>query len=404
MSINASPSRRAPPPERYRRDGFTWLAFGGLLAIGFLQSLLGPALPYIRSIEDISYLMAALHQAAFAVGGGLAGLANAGPASAVSRSFVIRLGLLGMAVAAIGVGYGDVFAVTVSAALFMSLLGTSATVRLWSALADAHRQRRTLAMTEGEVSVSVGGVVAPLVMGAVAATALDWRFAFVVGALLAGAVVVASVVIRVPPEVDRPTAGAAADPRRMGRPTPMLVVVFAVVAFEWSLAFWLASYLDDDVGLSRGLAVGMVSGVFAAALVGRLAASRLAARMATGRLLALSLGVAAAGLPFLLAAEGPAAAGVGLALAGFGSGATFPLTSSLHVGASAGTATVAVGQVMATASLGQIVGPIAVGAIAQASSLRAGLLLLPALAVLAALALARHARAENLDHGVPPTS
>jgi len=33
---------------------------------------------------------------------------------------------------------------------------------------------------------------------------------------------------------------------------PTLVVVFAIVALEFALSFWLASYLNDDVGLAGG--------------------------------------------------------------------------------------------------------------------------------------------------------
>ncbi len=62
------------PGLGYRRDRLTWAAFSGLLAFGFLNAVLGPALPYIRAVEHVSYLVGALHQVAFAVGGGLAGL------------------------------------------------------------------------------------------------------------------------------------------------------------------------------------------------------------------------------------------------------------------------------------------------------------------------------------------
>lgn len=44
------------PPSGYRRDRVTWAAFSGLLAFGFLNAVLGPALPYIRAEESISYV------------------------------------------------------------------------------------------------------------------------------------------------------------------------------------------------------------------------------------------------------------------------------------------------------------------------------------------------------------
>lgn len=75
------------------------------------------------------------------------------------------MGLAGAAVAGRGLGYGDAVVITVLAAFVVSLFGTSALIRVWAALADVHGERRTVAMTEGEVAVSLGGIVTPLLVG-----------------------------------------------------------------------------------------------------------------------------------------------------------------------------------------------------------------------------------------------
>lgn len=377
----------------YRRDGFTWAAFGALAGFGFLNAILGPALPYIRATEHISYLIGAAHQVACAVGGGLAGLFATWAVGRPSRSVVIRVGLVSAAVCGLGVGYGAHVVVTVVAALFVSLLGTSACIRLWAALSDAHPAHRAVALSEGEVSVSLGGILAPLLVGGLAATALSWRFAFVVGAGLIIMAVAIPVLVRIPPWMPSSSAGpACADTvARSVVPVPTLVVVFAVVALEFSLSFWLASYLNDSVALPRQVAVAMVGGLFAANLGGRLVASRLARRLSAAGVLAASIGVGVVGMPILLSATGAVVAGVGIVLVGAGIGATFPLASSMHVAASPRPADTAVGQVFAVAAVGQICGPLAVAGIAQVTGLRVGLLTLPALALLAVVALAcRH--------------
>ena len=380
----------------YRRDGFTWAAFGALTAFGFLDAMLGPALPYLRAVEHISYPVAALHQVAFAVGGGLAGLAASQLRRGPGRPVVIRLGLAGAGLAGLALGYGDAAVITIVAAFFVSLLGTSALVRLWAALADAHGERRTLAMTEGEVSVSLGGIIAPLLVGGLAVTPVTWRFAFIIGAILVAAAVAASAAAHVPRPVGQPSPRPERPPRSSaaaGSPpwlTPTLLMTFAVVALEWSLSFWLASYLHDIVGMARATAATMVGVLYAANLVGRLAASRLARHTTTACLLAGALTTGLVGLPVLLAATNPAVAGAGIALAGAGIGATFPLTSSLHVATAPHATDAAVGQVIAVAAIAQVVGPLAVAAIAQGGGLRLGLLILPALTLLAAAALTRH--------------
>lgn len=193
------------------------------------------------------------------------------------------------------------------------------------------------------------------------------------------------------PEATRTNAGFA---RRW--PQPMLIVVFAIVALEFSLSFWLASYLYDDIGLARNLAVASVSGLYAANLAGRVLVSRLARRASTERLLAVALGTALLGLPVLLSTTGEAGAAVGIVVAGIGIGAMFPLTSALHVKASPRGADSALGEVLAIAAIGQIAGPLAAGWIAEAAGLRAGLLMLPAFALIAAAGLFRHYKSAAL--------
>jgi len=194
----------------------------------------------------------------------------------------------------------------------------------------------------------------------------------------------AEVHLKGPPE---PPATDARSHRRWAQPT--LILVLAIVALEFSLSFWLASYLNDEIAVARNTAVAMVSGLYAANLVGRVLASRLARRVTAARLLAAALLVAGLGLPLLLAATSTALAAVGIAVVGIGTGATFPLASSLHVEATARTADSALGQVLAVAAIGQIAGPLSAGAIAQAAGLRIGLLILPALVLIAAAALHR---------------
>jgi fucose permease len=398
----------------FLRDRFTWAAYGALLAFGFLNAVLGPILPYLRAVEGISYLVGALHQFAYAFGGGAAGLLA--HRELLGRSATIRFGLLGAAAAGLGVGFGDAVAITLPVTLAMGFLNTAALIALWAALSDAHRARRAIAMTEGEVAVSLGGIVVPLLVAVLASTAATWRFALVIGAAVVGAAVLWIGTVRVPegqraePRAPGPDPAdvsgrgrAAADPggsgaadpeaiaaapRRRTRVQPLLAVVFSIVALEFALSFWLASYLNVSVGLERGLAVALVAALYGANLAGRLLASRLARRVEAARLLAAALLTAMAGLPILIAAHAAGPATLGFVITGMGIGALFPLTSSLHVSRSRRTADAALGQVLVVAAFGQTFGPLAVAAVAQATSLRAGFLVLPALVLVAAAALA----------------
>ena len=384
MLPSIAPIRALPP---YRRNPITWVAFVELLSFGVLNAGLGAALPFLRDAEHFSYLGGVLHQVAFSVGGGLAGMLTARARHMPGRPWAIRGGLLGAAVAWLGVGYGDRLAITASAAFLVSLLATAALIRLWAVLADVHGPRRAVAMAEGEVWVSLGGIISPLLIAAMAGTAFGWRSAFVLAALLVAATVLFTLRVPIPPPVARTPPESGTDRSSRRRFPPLLVVVFAIVALEFALTFWLASYLADDVGLNRQLAVTMVSGLYAANLLGRVLASRLAQRFRVEPVLAGALAVVLLGLPILLTAQNAVTAEVGLAIAGVGIAATFPLTSALHVATSRHGADAAMGQVLAIASVGQMCGPLVVAVLAQVSNLRVGLIALVGFTLLAAGAL-----------------
>jgi len=384
MLPSIAPIRALPP---YRRNPITWVAFVELLSFGVLNAGLGAALPFLRDAEHFSYLGGVLHQVAFSVGGGLAGMLTARARHMPGRPWTIRGGLLGAAVAWLGVGYGDRLAITASAAFLVSLLATAALIRLWAVLADVHGPRRAVAMAEGEVWVSLGGIISPLLIAAMAGTAFGWRSAFVLAALLVAATVLFTLRVPIPPPVARTPPESGTDRSSRRRFPPLLVVVFAIVALEFALTFWLASYLADDVGLNRQLAVTMVSGLYAANLLGRVLASRLAQRFRVEPVLAGALAVVLLGLPILLTAQNAVTAELGLAIAGVGIAATLPLTSALHVATSRHGADAAMGQVLAIASVGQMCGPLVVAVLAQVSNLRVGLIALVGFTLLAAGAL-----------------
>jgi fucose permease len=221
-----------------------------------------------------------------------------------------------------------------------------------------------------------------------ASTAATWRFAMVIGAALIGVAVLWIGTVRVPERErveEQPIRGGG--PRQGRRFSPLLAVVFSIVALEFGLSFWLASYLNVSVGLEKGLAVALVAALYGANLAGRLLASRLARRIEADRLLVLALLAAMAGLPILIAAQAAGTATLGFVITGMGIGALFPLTSSLHVGRSHRPADAALGQILVVAAFGQTFGPLAVAAVAQVTTLRAGFLVLPALVLSAAGAL-----------------
>jgi fucose permease len=372
----------------YHRGSATWVAFAALFAFGILNAALGPALPYLRQTEHTSYLVGALHQVAFSIGGMAAGIQASRSNAPRRRTIVVGLGAA--AVSGLLLGYGRVFPLTAAAALLISAFATAALIRVWALLADLHHRHRPVAMTEGEIAVSFAGIVTPALISACAATALGWRFSLVIAFALVIAATAGVAATRVPDSTRQPTTDttetrAAANAVRTSHPhRRTLTTIFAVVGLEFTLSFWAASYLHDDIGVTRDTAAALVSALYAANLVGRVLASRLARRLSATTVLRFALATALAGCPILLAADNSALATIGLAVTGIGIGGTFPLASSLHVAASGRTADQALGQILTIAGPGQIAGPLIAGALAQAADLRIGLLVMPALILVAA--------------------
>jgi MFS family permease len=372
----------AAPP--YHRDAVTWASFGALFGFGILNAVLGPALPFLRPELDLTYLTAALHQVAFAVGVGTAGVVAASGRNQLSRRTTVVAGLAGAGVAGLGIGFGPTIVVTVAACFIVGACATSALIAVWATLSDVHAARRPVAMTEGEIAVSLAGVATPLMVGVLAASALGWRSAFVASGTIALVASAAVLAIGMPAPLP-PSATETPDAPRALPPT--LLTIFAVVALEFVLSFWLASYLDDEVGFSAGRAAGTVALLYAAHLAGRIVTSRLARRIAPRPLIFIALLIVMLGVPGLLSDGVPWLVVVGIVVTGAGTGATFPLASTLHVQASPRGSDSALGQTLTVAALAQVMGPLGAGVIAQLADLRAGLVLVPGFTILAGLSL-----------------
>ncbi|WP_411126629.1 MFS transporter [Streptomyces sp. x-19] len=189
-----------------------------------------------------------------------------------------------------------------------------------------------------------------------------------------------------------PEERAAAGPDRprrtdaSGRPR-RLVLVFGVIALctaygEGALADWGALHLSQDLAAAPGLAAAGYA-VFALAMaVGRLSGTAVVERFGPARALVAGGTTAASGL--LLGALAPTAWGacVGFAVAGLGLANIFPIALA-RAGAAGGPNGVAVASTIGYG--GMLLGPPAIGFLAEAWGLPVALTTLALLAAVAAL-------------------
>jgi fucose permease len=315
----------APRAIQIDRGPATWLLYILLGLFAYIETAVGPSMPFLRDELDLGYTVASLHFAAIAAGAVAIGLVADRIARRVGRRTALWGGMLGMAVGGAMIAVGPHVIVTVAGAFAMGAIGAVALVTNQASLADLHGDGRVVALAESNVVASAGAILAPLVIGAASRTQLGWRTGLLITLPTLAVLALAGARVPMPPAHAPRRSGA--DEHRL----PRLFWLFALLLFvagsvEWCVAYWGADFLETEVGMRRFTAAAAMSLFFAAMVAGRLAGARLARRRLPLRLLLGSLAVAAFGLPILWQAGNAPVALLGLFVAGAGIANFYPLT------------------------------------------------------------------------------
>jgi len=376
---------------RFRRDRLTWLAYLMLAWFAYLQAAPGLVIVHLRDELDLSYSTGGLHVAAFAAGSLVAGMISARLERAVGRRTLFWSSAALMGAGTVGLMVGRVAAATVGSVLLMGLGGGLLLVTIQAALADHHGVRRAVALTEANVAASVAYVVLIGLLSLTAALRVGWRAAL----LVAPVVLVLAWWTNRRLAIDAPPPSTVEHDRLPGVFWIAATMLFCMVAAEWCITAWGASFVADAAGVPTDTAVGLMAGFFGGVVAGRTIGSRLTRRHDPERLLALALAVTAAGFAVLWPSTGPVQALVGLSLLGIGLGNLFPMGLAVTVALAPGRAALASARAVGATSFAVLLAPLTVGTLADATSLQAALGVVPVALVLAAvgLVLVRRARA-----------
>lgn len=381
-------------PPRFSRDRTTLLLYAALGVFGALQVVPGLVTPALRDELGYGYTLASLHLSAFAGLGVLAGLAGPALDRRFGRRAVLVAGLLGLGGGAAALTAGRAPVATLAAAGLAGLLGTLVLITVQAALSDHHGEHRAVAFSESNVLASAGAAAAPLAVGAAAAALGSWRWGVL--ALAAGGLVVSIVAgrVRVPSSLAlvEPASTARSERRLPPAARAGVGLVFAGVVLEWSVSYWGATYLREVAALERAAAVTGMTLFFAAMVAGRVLGGVLVRRTDAARLVAAGLVTTGLGLALHTTSTAPVVALAGLVLLGLGISVLFPLSLSLAVAAAPDRSAVVSGRCVVVGSSAVLLGPLVVGQLADAVGLRPALGLLPVVAVVAAVLLARVVR------------
>jgi fucose permease len=323
---------RGDAPEGFARDSATWMTYGLVGYFAFMETVLGPIMPFLRTELGLGYTTASLHFSAFALGSVLLGLFGDRLVVRFGRRAALWGGAFGMAAGAgLLISVPSAF-VTVPATFAMGLGGALLLVTSQALLSDKHGEWRSVAVTESNVAASACAISAPLLVGASAASGLGWRAALVLPAAVL--VLLAAAFFLRPPDIPQ---RAADDGGRSGgrglspRYWAFWALVTLGVASEWCVAYWGADFLADGTGLSRPAAATSLTAFFAAMLLGRIASSRLARILPPAVLLAATLGLSVVGFPLFWYSPGSVLTLVGLFVTGLGIGGVYPLGVSAAI-------------------------------------------------------------------------
>ncbi|MCT9004579.1 MFS transporter [Streptomyces rhizosphaerihabitans] len=263
-------------------------------------------------------------------------------------------------------------------------------VAMNSAAVDLVAALQRPVMPSFHAAYSLGGMLGAGLGGLVAGQLSPTRHLLgiaVIGLLVTGVAGRALLHQNVPPPPDRPRGDAPSGQPHVGIRTHGLVVVFGLIALcttygEGALADWGALHMEQDLDAHPGIAAAGYSCFALAMTIGRLSGTALLERL--GRTRTLVAGGTTAALGMLVASLAPAVwvALLGFAVTGLGLANIFPVAVE-RAGALAGASGVAVASTLGYG--GMLLGPPAIGFMAEWYSLPTALTSVAALAAVAAL-------------------
>jgi MFS transporter, DHA1 family, inner membrane transport protein len=342
------------------------MSYGLVGYFAFMETVLGPIMPFLRRELDLGYTAASLHFSAFALGAVLLGFFGDRVVGLWGRRAALWGGAAGMAAGAVLlISSPSVFG-TVPAAFIMGICGAQVLVTTQALLSDRHGEWSAVALTESNVTASACAISAPLLVGASTALGLGWRAALALPAL--ALVLLAAGFITRPPDIpthsaddDAPTSDRTLPPRYWA----FWTLVALGVASEWCIAYWGADFLADGTGLSRPAAATSLTAFFVAMLAGRIASSRLARTLPPTILLIVTLCMALVGFPLFWLSPGIPFTLAGLFITGFGIGSVYPLGISAAIATAPDNSDAAAARLAVGGGGAILVAPFVLGALAD---------------------------------------
>jgi fucose permease len=358
-------------------------ACAGVFTYGVLVSFLGATLPELRvrldfGMEESGALFVILYVAQIPM------VFIAGPLiDRFGKKPVLAAGALICAAVLLGVAYAPSYVVLGALLFVLGIGGSFINSGSNTLMPELYPENPSSALNLGNIFFGLGAVFFPLLITLVA-TQLGLVPAMWMIAVLVGAVSVMALVQQFP--AARAASGFDWQEARAVALDPGVIilawVLFFYVALEISAGGWIRTYLEQEFGVSARTSGFLLTTFWATIMVGRLVASQIVRRV-RGPVLVLATGATSVfGLLLMATAPTLALATVGIVICGLSFAPIFPTTvgtASAYFPKLFGTV---FGILMATGLIGGMILPAAIGRVAETASVRQGIWLLVATAIL----------------------
>ena len=340
------------------------LAFASNFLWVMVIGLLGPSLPAIVEELGISYAQAGLFFTLLSLGSLFGGSLGASASDRLPRKALYAGCALCLALGLLLVGFMPGFASAALLVFLLSVAGSPLGSIGQSIMLGAAPGRRERDLSLFTTFGALGSLLAPILVSANFTAGLAWRFPFVETAAIALALAVAILAVPIP---------SAGVPQKRAKALAILanrrvlataVMIFFSVAIDLGFVYWLAEYFAAELGVSLRLS-SSVAGVYLVGVIsGRLLMPLALKRVRAETLLSASLGVALGGILLFILVPGPVAKAALCAMYGLGVGPVFPLLMARGTREFPEQSGAVTGILFAGISLGGMVFPLLIGAVA----------------------------------------
>jgi FHS family glucose/mannose:H+ symporter-like MFS transporter len=348
-----------------------YLAFASNFTWVMVIGLLGPSIPAIIEDLGISYAQAGFFFTMLSLGS-LFGTPLGGIASDyLNRKALFACIALTLAIGLVSMGIPASYAAILLIILAYSFVGSPAGTVGQSIMLAVFPDRRERYISLQTSFAALGSFTAPLLVALNFTAGLSWRWPFIeTGAL---ALLLFLFILLVP--LPRAAGGAMSWKnlsRVLGNPRILFsaLLIFFSVAPDLGFSYWLAEHFKTELGVSLNLSSAVVSVFLVGMIAGRLATSRLLKRFTTPRLLKSGLILSLGSLIVFLKVPWIPVKLLAIVLYGLGTAPVFPLLMARGTALYPDQPGTVSGVLFGSVSLGGMVFPLLLGALASRLGIR----------------------------------